>query len=99
MTVQSFPAVVPLVFAFAQTTGSHHEFTYQFKIIDRKSQVVAMSPPAKVEPLPNLNMTHKIISAFTGLIFQEEGMYDVVLALDGQDIGVLPFQVMQAHLT
>ena len=99
MTVQSFPAIVPLIFAFAQTTGSHHEFTYQFKIVDRRSQIVAMSPAAKVEPLPNSNMTHKIISAFSGLVFQEEGMYDVVLSLDGQDLGSLPFQVIQGSAT
>jgi hypothetical protein len=96
LTVHDFPAIVPLVFAFAQVSGSHHEFSYQFKMIDRQSQVIAISPVAKVEPLPNKFMTHKVISAFSGLIFKEEGMYNVVLALDGTDVGSLPFQVMQA---
>lgn len=95
MTVQEFPAVVPLVFAFAQVSGSHHEFNYQFKMIDRQNQVIAISPVAKVEPLPNRYMTHKIISAFSGLVFNEEGMYHVVLSLDGTDVGMLPFQVVQ----
>ncbi|MBI4534500.1 MAG: hypothetical protein HY711_11200, partial [Candidatus Melainabacteria bacterium] len=80
ITVQAFPAVIPLVYAFAQLSGSHHEFTYQFKVTDRQCQIVASSPVAKVEPLPNRFMTHKIISAFSGLTFIEEGMYNIVLA-------------------
>lgn len=94
ISVQAFPAVIPLVYAFAQLSGSHNEFSYQFKIVDRQGQIVAMSPVANVEPLPNRNMTHKIISAFTGLTFAEEGMYNVVLALDGGEAGALPFQVI-----
>lgn len=95
MTVQGFPAVVPLVFAFAQVSGSHFEFSYQFKMIDRQGTIIAISPKANVEPLPNKFMAHKIISAFSGLVFQEEGTYNVVLALDGEDVGSLPFQVVQ----
>jgi hypothetical protein len=94
MTVQKFPAVIPLVYAFAQLTGSHHEFTYQFKIVDRQNNIIGASPIAKVEPLPNKNMTHKIVSAFTGLTFHEEGMYNIVLSLNGEDTGNLPFQVV-----
>ncbi|HEY9870089.1 MAG TPA: hypothetical protein V6D08_13060 [Candidatus Obscuribacterales bacterium] len=95
ISVPTFPAVIPQVYAFAQLTGSHREFTYQFKIVDRRQQIIAMSPVARVEPLPNRFMTHKIISAFQGLTFSEEGMYDIVLALEGEDIGSLPFQVIQ----
>lgn len=95
MTVQDFPAVVPLVFAFAQVSGSNNEFSYQFKMVDDQQNVIAISPVAKVEPLPNRYMTHKIISAFSGLVFQKEGMYNVLLTLDGQDVGSLPFQVIQ----
>ncbi len=95
VSVQTFPAVIPLVYAFAQLTGSHSEFSYQFRIVDRQGQIIASSPVAKVEPLPNRNMTHKIISAFTGLTFREEGMYNIVLSLEGQDSGSLPFQVVQ----
>lgn len=94
--VQTFPAMLPLVFAFAQVTGSHHEFSYQFKFADRQNQVIAMSPATKVEPLPNKNMTHKLISAFTGLVFQEEGTFNLILTLDGAEVGALPIQVMQA---
>src|SRR5688572_23584566 len=79
ITVQQFPAIIPLVYAFAQLSGSHREFTYQFKIMDRQSQFIAMSPVATVEPLPNKYMTHKIISAFSGLTFNEEGMYNIML--------------------
>jgi hypothetical protein len=96
MTVHDFPAIVPLVFAFAQVSGSHHEFSYQFKMVDRQSQVIAISPVQKVEPLPNRHMSHKVISAFSGLVFREEGTYSVVLSLDGIDVSALPFQVMQA---
>ncbi len=95
--VQGFPAMVPLLFAFAQVSGSHHEFNYQFKMVDRQAQIVAMSPIARVEPLPNKHMTHKVISAFSQIIFHEEGTYNVVLALDGRDVGSLPFQIV--HVT
>jgi len=95
MTVPDFPALVPMLFAFAQVSGSHFEFSYQFKMIDRQSQVIAISPVAKVDPLPNKHMMHKVISAFNGLVFKEEGTYNVVLALDGVDVGSLPFQVTQ----
>jgi len=86
--------VVPLVYAFAQLAGSHVEFKYQFKVEDRQGQIIAMSPLAQVEPLPNRNMTHKIISAFSNLAFQEEGMYKIVLSLEGEEVGALPFQVI-----
>jgi hypothetical protein len=98
ITVQSFPTVIPLVYAFAQLSGSHHQFTYQFKIVDRQNQIIAMSPVAQVEPLPNRNMTHKIISAFSGLTFNEEGMYNIALTLEGEDVGTLPFQVVHIGL-
>ena len=95
MTVQGFPAVVPLVFAFAQVAGSHEEFDYQFKMVDSAGNAIAISPKAKVKPLPNKYMAHKIISAFSGLVFQEEGTYNVILSLDDQEVGSLPFQVVQ----
>ncbi|HEY9792677.1 MAG TPA: hypothetical protein V6D22_19910 [Candidatus Obscuribacterales bacterium] len=91
--VADFPWVVPMIFAFAQVTGSHFEFSYQFKIVDRQSQVIAISPVQKVPPLVNRFMTHKVISAFSNLVFREEGMYNVILALDGVDVGTLPFYV------
>ena len=98
MTVQDFPAIVPLVFAFAQVSGTTRAFGYQFKIADRRSQVIAASPVANVEPLPNRFLTHKVISAFSSLVFREEGMYNVVLSLDGVEVGSLPFYVTQAAM-
>ena len=95
ISVNALPTYLPLVFAFAQVTGAHFEFSYQFKIVDRQDQVITVSPVAKVEPLPNRFMTHKLISAFYGLVFKEEGTYDVRLAIDGTDVGSLPFQVMK----
>ena len=94
ITAQSFPAVVPLVYAFAQVSGSVTGFEYQFKIADQNGEVVAMSPPAQVEPLPNQYMTHKIISAFSGLTFGSEGAYEIILEVAGKAIGALPFQVV-----
>ena len=95
MTVVEFPAVVPLVFAFAQVSGSTRGFSYQFKIADRQSREVAVSPVATVDALPSRFLAHKVISAFPGLVFQEEGMYNVVLLLDGIEVGSLPFHVQQ----
>ena len=94
ITAQSFPAVVPLVYAFAQISGSSDGFEYQFKIADGGGRVIAMSPPAKVEPLPSEFMTHKIISAFSGLAFEREGTYEIVLYVGGEPLGSLPFQVL-----
>lgn len=94
MTVQAFPAVLPLVFAYAEVTGSHHEFTYQFKFVDRQAQVLAVSNVQKVAPLPNKYMTHKLIGAFQGLVFPEEGSYELTLSLDGADVSSMSFQVL-----
>ncbi|MBI1271834.1 hypothetical protein GC174_15525 [bacterium] len=94
ITAQSFPAVVPLVFAFAQVSGSQTGFEYQFKIADGGGNVVAISPPANVEPLRNQFVTHKIISAFSGLTFNSEGTYEIILEIGGKPIGSLPFQVV-----
>lgn len=94
MSVQAWPAVVPLVFAYAEVSGSQHEFSYQFKFIDRQGAVMAVSNVQRVTALPNRNMTHKLIGAFQGLVFQEEGAYHLLLALDGQDVAGMLFQVL-----
>ena len=93
VTAGSFPLVIPQVCVFAQLSGSHHEFTYQVRIVDRLGQIIANSNAQKVDPLPNINFNHKVVSAFTGLTFHEEGLYNIVLAVDGEDAGSLPFQV------
>lgn len=94
MAVQAFPAIVPLVFAYSEVTGSTAEFTYQFKFLDKQGQVLAVSNVQKVAPLPSPSMTHKLIGAFQGLIFQEDGGYQLVLSLDGEDAGYMTFQVV-----
>ena len=94
MTVQAFPAVLPLVFAYAEVTGSDQDFTYQFRFIDRNGRELATSNVQKVSPLPNKHMTHKLIGAFQGLVFPEEGSYLLNLALDGKDVTNMVFQVL-----
>lgn len=95
MSVQGFPAIVPLIFAFAQVAGSADVFEYQFRMMDRNNEVVAMSPVARVDPLPNSSMTNKVISAFSGLVFNHEGIYNVFLSVNGNDVASLPFQVIK----
>lgn len=92
---QSFPTLIPLIYAFAQLSVTQKEFDYQFKIIDVKGEVLAASPLARVEPLSEGETTRKVITAFTGLIFSSEGTHNVVLALDGNELGRLPFQVVK----
>jgi hypothetical protein len=71
------------------------EFEYQFKVANPKGEVIAYSPLTPVQPLPNENVTHKIINAFTGLTFESEGTYLFLLEVDKQPLGALPFQVVQ----
>lgn len=94
MTVQQFPAVLPLVFAYAEVTGTDHDFTYQFKFLDKQGRELALSNTQKVAPLPHKYMTHKLIGAFQGLIFPEEGSYLLNLSLDGKDVSSMIFQVL-----
>ncbi len=94
MSVQAFPAVVPLVFAYSEVSGSQHEFNYQFKFMDKQGQVMAVSNVQKVAPSPNRHLSHKLIGAFQGLIFPEEGSYQLMLSIDGDDIAGMAFQVL-----
>ncbi|HEY9716829.1 MAG TPA: hypothetical protein V6C69_05150 [Trichormus sp.] len=94
IATQAFPVTLPLVYGFAQLHGVTKQFGYQFKLIDPNGQLLATSPPTNVEPLPNQNVTHKIINAFTGLTFAQEGTYQVTLEVDGEEIGSLPFHVV-----
>jgi hypothetical protein len=94
MSVQAWPAVVPLVFAYSEVTGSANEFSYQFKFVDRQGQVMAVSNVQKVAALPNRSMTHKLIGAFQGLVFQEEGAYQLLLAINDIDVAGMMFQVL-----
>ena len=89
----AFPTQLPLIYAFAQLTGGRVGFQYQFKVVDPDGAVMGSSPMAQVDPLPNENITHKIINAFTGLTFEREGVYGFALDVDGETVGTLPFQV------
>lgn len=91
----AFPVTLPLIYGFAQLTGVSKEFQYQFKVANPTGEVIAFSPLTPVQPLPNENVTHKIINAFTGLTFESEGTYLFLLEVDGQPLGALPFQVVQ----
>jgi hypothetical protein len=95
ITAQSFPAIIPLVYAFAQVKGVEEEFSYQFKFVNALNRVIAESPVAKVDPLPNRYMTQKLISAFTGITFESEGMFNMVLEIEGEVQASLPFQVVK----
>lgn len=92
----AFPTQLPLIYAFAQLTGGKIGFQYQFKVLDPEGNLLGSSPMAQVDPLPNENITHKIINAFTGLTFDREGVYGFALDVDGETVGTLPFQVVQA---
>lgn len=96
ITSHSFPTLIPLIYAFAQLSASQVEFNYQFKIMDQNGTVVAQSPLAKVDPLMEGQTTHKVISAFTGLIFNSEGTHKVSLEVGGEELGSLPFQVVKS---
>ena len=94
MSVAAFPAVVPLVFAYAEVTGSQQEFNYQFKFMDKKDEPMAWSNVQKVAASPHKLMSHKLIGAFQGLIFPEEGSYQLLLTIDGKDVAGMAFQVL-----
>jgi len=93
ITATVFPAVIPLVYAFAQLSGCSQEFEYQFRIEDDAGELIAASNQVKVEPLANKNTPHKIITAFSGLTFESAGLYHVILEVMGEQVGSLPFNV------
>ncbi|MBS1991480.1 MAG: hypothetical protein JSS86_14345 [Cyanobacteria bacterium SZAS LIN-2] len=92
----AFPAVIPLVYAFAQLSGCAHQFSYQFRIEDDAGEFIAGSTVVNVDPLPNRHTPHKIVTAFSGLTFDNPGLYHVILEVEGEQVGSLPFHVNQA---
>jgi hypothetical protein len=62
--------------------------------MDKQGQVMAVSNVQKVAPSPNRHLSHKLIGAFQGLIFPEEGSYQLMLSIDGDDIAGMAFQVL-----
>jgi len=96
LSAAAFPAVIPLVYAFAQLSGCAHQFTYQFRIEKDDGEFVAGSSQVSVEPLPNKQTPHKIVTAFSGLTFEAPGLYHVILEVEGEQAGSLPFHVNQS---
>ncbi len=98
MAVQ-FPIVVPVVYAFAQITGVKEQFDYEFKLVDDGDNVIASSGRATVTPqgLADEHTAHKVISAFHHLGFESEGVFTIVLALNGVEAGSLPLKVVQVQ--
>lgn len=91
----TFPVSLPLIYGFAQLTGTNKEFQYQFKVFNVKRELIAYSPLTPVQPLDNQQVMHKIINAFTGLSFDVEGTYIFALEVDGTIVGSLPFQAVK----
>ncbi|MBP7861452.1 hypothetical protein KA183_07205 [bacterium] len=92
----AFPTLVPVLYAFAQLRRSPNAFTYQFKVLDQSKNEVSNSGIGKVDALDNPNAVHKVISAFSGLIFQGPGNYSFVLEIDGKAIDSIPFIVEES---
>lgn len=95
LSVQAFPALVPLVFAYAEVSGSQQEFTYQFRFVDKQGKVLAASNELKVAASPNQHLSHKLIGAFQALFFPEEGNYELLLSLNGVDAAGMLLQIIK----
>jgi len=90
---EGFPTLVPVLYAFAQLKGFNRAFTYQFKITDSKNAVISASNPGQVEALFSPNATHKVISAFSGLVLPAPDIYTISLEVEGKLVGSIPFEV------
>ena len=99
ISANSFPTLIPLVYVFAQLSASSKPFKYQFKVLDAKGFVITASPAAQVEALSNGESTHKVMSAFTGLVFPSDGTYKVTLEVEEVEVGSMPFQVTRMAQT
>ncbi|MCA9817748.1 MAG: hypothetical protein H6677_24520 [Candidatus Obscuribacterales bacterium] len=95
LSAQSFPMLMPVAYAFAQVTGASGPFEYEYKIVDGDGNIVALSQKSRVDPQPGTDETtsHKVISAFNGLGFEKEGLYAVILEIDGVEAAELPLKV------
>lgn len=97
LSANNFPMLMPVAYAFAQVTGASGPFSYEYKILDTEGNVLAISQKSTVNPQPGSDETtsHKVISAFNGLGFEKEGLFDVVLEIDGIQAARLPLRVAQ----
>ncbi len=96
ISAAAFPTVLPLVYVFAQLSGCSNKFEYQFRIENDDGNLVAASQAAVVEPLANIHSPHKLITAFSGLTFDTPGLYHIILEVQGEQLGHLPFNVQSA---
>ena len=92
-TSTAFPAMIPIVYAFAQLRGLPEAFTYQFNVVGPSGEVIASSAPGQVEALPTTEALHRVVSAFPGLVLPAAGSYKVVLQVNQKPIGTLPIMV------
>ena len=92
-TSTAFPAMIPIVYAFAQLRGLPAAFTYQFSVVGPEDEVIASSAPGQVESLPTTEALHRVVSAFPGLVLPAAGSYKVVLQVNQKQIGTLPIMV------
>ena len=91
-----FPITVPVAYAFAQITGTTGPFDYEYSLLDENGTVMASSGRATVEPQEGSDeaTSHKVISAFHGMSFDREGIYSLVLSIDGEEAASLPLKVV-----
>lgn len=89
----SFPSMIPIIYAFAQLRGLPEAFTYQFSVFSPEGELVASSAPGQVDPLPNSQSLHRVLSAFPGLILPAPGSYKLVLRINEKEVGMLPLLV------
>lgn len=95
LSAANFPMLMPVAYAFAQVTGANGPFEYEYKIIDEAGNIVAISQKSQVTPQAGTDSTtsHKVISAFNGLAFEKEGLFTVILEINGEEAANLPLKV------
>lgn len=101
LSAANFPMLMPAAYAFAQVTGATAPFEYEYKIIYESGKIVAISQKSQVTPQPGTDETtsHKVISAFNGLSFDKEGLFEVILEINGEQAANLPLRVTQIRQT
>lgn len=89
-TSTAFPAMIPIVYAFAQLRGLPEAFTYQFNVVGPADEILVSSTPGQVEALPTTDSLHRLVTAFPGLVLPAAGSYKIVLLVNHKPIGTLP---------
>lgn len=92
-TSTAFPAMIPIVYAFAQLRGLPEAFTYQFNVVGPADEIIMSSTPGQGEALPTADSLHRLATAFPGLILTAAGSYKIVLLVNHELVGILPIMV------